>query len=106
MIRALLKAWEVKATTLNELNDHEEMDFSEFIGNLKTHEMKMKVCEGRESPKKKPIAFKAIQFIAEEEELWMKERRRLCHAYKNVWQNILQKKKDEQLSEDKTTNEK
>ena len=40
VIRALPKAWEVKATTLKELNDREEMDFSDFIGNLKTHEMR------------------------------------------------------------------
>ena len=43
VIRALPKAWEVKATTLKELNDKEEMDFSGFIGNLKTHEMEMKL---------------------------------------------------------------
>ena len=39
VIRALLKSWEVKATTLKELNDREEMDFSSFIGNLKTHKI-------------------------------------------------------------------
>ena len=43
VIRALPRAWEVKATTLKELNDREEMDFSNFIGNLKTHEMKIMV---------------------------------------------------------------
>ena len=43
IIRALPKAWEVKATTLREFNDREEMDFSGFIENLKTHEMEMKV---------------------------------------------------------------
>ena len=40
VIRALPKSWEVKATTLKDLNDREEMDFSGFIGTLKTHEMK------------------------------------------------------------------
>jgi len=35
-------------TTLKELNDREEMDFFELIGNLKTHEMKMKVRGERE----------------------------------------------------------
>ena len=45
VIRALLKSWEVKTITLKELNDKEEMDFSGFIENLKTHEMKMKVRE-------------------------------------------------------------
>ena len=49
VIRALSKSWEVKATTLKELNDREEMDFSGFIGNLKTHEMEMKVREEREA---------------------------------------------------------
>ena len=36
VIRALPKSWEVKVTTLKELNDREEMDFSGFIGNHKT----------------------------------------------------------------------
>ena len=63
VIRSLPKAWEVKATTLKELNDREKMDFSGFIGNLKTHEMKMKGREGREPTKKKSIAFKATPSI-------------------------------------------
>ena len=49
----------MKATTLNELNDREEMDFSGFIENLKTYKMEMKVREERETPKKKVIAFNA-----------------------------------------------
>ena len=53
VIRALPKSWKVKATTLKELNDREEMDFSGFIGNLKTHEMEMKVREEREAPRRK-----------------------------------------------------
>jgi len=32
---------------LKELNGREEMDFSGFIGNLKTHEMEVKVQEER-----------------------------------------------------------
>jgi len=47
----------VKATTLKEPNDREEMDFSGFIRNLKTHEMEMKLREEREPLKKKSIAF-------------------------------------------------
>ena len=43
IIRALLQAWEVKATTLKELNNREKIDFITFMGNLKTHEMEMKV---------------------------------------------------------------
>ena len=31
VIRALSKTWEVKAATLKELSDREEMDFSSFI---------------------------------------------------------------------------
>ena len=50
-------------TTLKELNDREEMDFSGFIRNLKTHEMKMKVQEERELPKEKIIAFRATLSI-------------------------------------------
>jgi len=68
VIRALPKSWEVKATTLKELNDKEEMDFSGFIGNLKTHEMEMKIREEREAPKKKTIAFKATPTVYEEDD--------------------------------------
>ena len=44
------------------------MDFFGFIGNLKTHEMEMKVREEREAPKKKEIAFKATPSSFDEEE--------------------------------------
>ena len=43
------------------------MDFFEFIGTLKTHEMEMKVREERETPKKKAIAFKATPSTIDEE---------------------------------------
>ena len=43
-------------------------NFFGFIGNLKTHEMEMKVGEEREPPKKKFIAFKATPSSIEEEE--------------------------------------
>ena len=68
VIRALPKAWEVKATTLKDLNDREEMDFFGLIGNLKTHEIEMKVRGEREPTKKKSIAFKATPSSIEEEE--------------------------------------
>ena len=68
VIRALSKSWKVKVTTLKELNDREEMDFSGFIGNLKTHEMEMKVREERETPKKKAIAFKVTPSTINEED--------------------------------------
>ena len=58
----------MKATTLKELNDREEMDFSSFIENLKTHEMEMKVREEREPPKKKAIASRASPSIQEEDD--------------------------------------
>ena len=68
VIRALPKSWEVKATTLKELNDREEMDFSGFISNLKTHEMEMKMREEREAPTKRAIAFKVTPSSFDEEE--------------------------------------
>ena len=44
------------------------MDFSGLIGNLKTHEMEMKVREEREALKKKAIAFKATPSSFDEDE--------------------------------------
>ena len=43
VIRALPKAWEVKATTLKELNDREEMTSPTSLEISKTHEIEMKV---------------------------------------------------------------
>ena len=62
VIRALPKTWEAKVTTLKELNDREEMDFSGFIRNLKTPR------EGREPTKKKSISFKATPSIEDHED--------------------------------------
>jgi len=67
VISGLPKSCEVKAITLKELNDREKMDFSGFIGILKTHEMKMNVREERETPKKKAIAFKATPSTFDED---------------------------------------
>ena len=58
----------MKATTLKELNDREEIDFSSFIENLKTPEMDMKVREEREPPKKTSIAFRVTPSIPEDDE--------------------------------------
>ena len=58
----------VKPTTLKVLNDRAKLDFSGFIGNLKTHEMKKKVREERKTSKKKAIAFKATPSSFDEEE--------------------------------------
>ena len=49
-------------------HDKEEMDFSGFIRNLKTHEMEMKIREERETPKNKEIAFKATPLSFDDEE--------------------------------------
>jgi len=45
VIRALPPSWEVKVTTLKELNDKEEMELVDLIGNLKTHAMERKARE-------------------------------------------------------------
>ena len=58
----------MKDTTLNELNDREDMDFSGFNENLKIHEMEMEIQEEREPSKKKAIAFRATSSIPEKDE--------------------------------------
>jgi len=58
IIRSLPKTWEIKATTLKELNNSKEMNLTEFMSNLKTHEMKLKAREEREPQKKRIVAFK------------------------------------------------
>ena len=45
------------------------MDFSVFIGNLKTHEMERKVGEERKPQKKKSIVFKATPAIPDKQEV-------------------------------------
>jgi len=67
MIRALPKSWEVKAIIFKELNVGDEMGFSDFIGNLKTHDMEMKIQKEREPQKKMNVTFKATPSILEEE---------------------------------------
>ena len=52
VIRALPPSWEVKATTLKELNDKKEMELIGLIGNLKSHKMERKIRE-EIAPKKK-----------------------------------------------------
>jgi len=56
IIRALLKSWEVKATTLKEYNDKEKIT---FMGNLKTDEMEIKARENME-PKKMGCLIQAL----------------------------------------------
>ena len=55
VIRALPPSWEVKATTLKELNDKEEMELIGLIGNLKTHEMEKKAREEMTLQKKRQL---------------------------------------------------
>ena len=61
IIRSLPKTWEVKSTTLKELNDAKEMNYTVFMGNLKTYEMEMKARKSREPQKEKGNAFKINQ---------------------------------------------
>ena len=68
MIRALPSSWEIKATTLKELNDKDEMDLISLIGNLKTHEMEKKAREEAAPQKKKSIAFKSSSTLDDDEE--------------------------------------
>ena len=63
VIRALPPSWEVKTTTLKELNDKEEMEIISLIGNLKTHEIERKAMEEMTPQKKKIIAFKSTLTI-------------------------------------------
>jgi len=53
IIHALPPSWEVKAITLKELNDKEEMEPISLIGNLKTYEMERKAKEEMTPQKKK-----------------------------------------------------
>ena len=66
VIRVLPPSWEVKGTTLKELNDKEEMELIGLIGNLKTHEMERKVREEMAPQKKTMIAFKSTPTISDD----------------------------------------
>jgi len=68
VIRALPLSWEVKATTLKELNKKEEMKLIGLIGNLKTHEMERKAREVMAPQKKKVIAFKSTPTISDDDD--------------------------------------
>ena len=59
---------EVKATTLKELNDKEEMELIGLICNLKTHDMERKAREEMSQQKKKIIAFKSTPTISDNDE--------------------------------------
>ena len=68
IIRALPPSWEVKPTTLKELNDKKEMELISLIGNLKTHEMERKDREEMVPQKKKVIAFKTTFTFSDEDD--------------------------------------
>ena len=68
IIRALPPSWEVKATTLKEINDKEEMELIGLISNLKTHVMERKVREEKAPQKKKVLAFKSTPSISDEDD--------------------------------------
>ena len=68
VIQALPPSWKVKATTLKELNDKEEIKLMGLIGNLKTHEMERKVREEMAPQKKKVIAFKFTPTISDDDD--------------------------------------
>ena len=68
IIRVLPPSWEVKATTLKELNDKEEMELIGLIGNLKTHEMERKAREEMAPLKKKAIAFRSSSTYSDEDD--------------------------------------
>jgi len=68
IIHALPPSWEVKATTLKELNDKEKMELIGLIGNLKTHEMERKAREEMAPLKKKAIAFKSSSTYSDEDD--------------------------------------
>ena len=67
VIRALPLSWEVKYTTLKELNDKEKMELIGLIRNLKTHEMEIKSREEKAPQKKKTLTFKSTHTISDDE---------------------------------------
>ena len=52
VIRALPSAWEIKAATLKELNDKDEMELISLIENLKTHQMEKRLEKKRRLKRK------------------------------------------------------
>jgi len=67
VIRALPPSWEVKATTLKELNDKKEMELIGLIG-LRTYDMERMAREKMAPQKKKMIAFKFTPSDGDDEE--------------------------------------
>ena len=67
VILTLPPSWEVKTTTLKELNDKEEMELIGLIRKLKTHEIDRKAKEEMTPQKKKVIAFKSTPTISDDD---------------------------------------
>ena len=60
VIKALPKSWEVKATTLKELNNREEMDFSDFIENLKPMRWRWRFEKKENLQRRRPSHLKSL----------------------------------------------
>ena len=84
IIWVLSLTWEVKSTILNEINDKEEMEFIDLIGNLKTHKMERKLREEKAPPKKTTLAFKSTPLISDEDEDEQEDDEDLSLLMKNV----------------------
>ena len=93
VICALSPSWEVKFTTLKELNDKEEMKLIGLIGNLKTREMKRKAKEEKAPQKKKTLAFKSTPTIFDDEDDDQDDDEDLSLLVKNVQQSQIQQPK-------------
>ena len=61
IIQTLPLSWEVKSTTLKEVNDKEKMEFIDLIGNLKTYEMKRKAREEKTPQRRKHLPSSLLQ---------------------------------------------
>jgi len=67
-VRKIIRSLSKTFTTLKELNDTKEINYTVFIGNLKTYEMEMKARKSREPQKEKGIAFKINQSDSEDDD--------------------------------------
>ena len=81
------------------------MDFSGFIGNLKTYEMEMKVRDEWDTPKKKAIAFKATPSTIDEEDSSEDGDEDFAMLIRKVSKMFNKKGRQKQLSKRKTSRE-
>ena len=80
VIRALPSSWEIKATTLKELNDKDEMELISLIGNLKTHEMEKKARE--RCLKRKSLLLLSLPLLSS----MMKKMKKKMKSYLFLWE--------------------